>query len=91
MSVSRNSSGSCKASYDLPSEVLHIHFAPILLIKHISNSEFDLKGRKKLTLPLKMGKAYAHTGWQELMLLNCGAGEDSLESLGQEGDQTSQS
>ena len=67
MSVSRNSSGSCKASYDLPSEVLHIHFAPILLIKHISNSEFDLKGRKKLTLPLKMGKAYAHTGWQELM------------------------
>ena len=27
----------------------------------------------------------------ELMLLNCGAGEDSLESLGQQGDQTSQS
>ena len=28
---------------------------------------------------------------KELMLLNCGAGEDSLESLGQKGDQTSQS
>ena len=27
----------------------------------------------------------------ELMLLNCGAGEDSWESLGQQGDQTSQS
>ena len=26
---------------------------------------------------------------KELMLLNCGAGEDSLESLGQQGDQTS--
>ena len=28
---------------------------------------------------------------EELMPLNCGAGEDSLESLGQQGDQTSQS
>ena len=28
---------------------------------------------------------------EELMLLNCGAEEDSLESLGQQGDQTSQS
>ena len=28
---------------------------------------------------------------KELMLLNCGAGEDSWESLGQQGDQTSQS
>ena len=28
---------------------------------------------------------------EELMLLNCGAGEDSSESLGQQGDQTSQS
>ena len=28
---------------------------------------------------------------KELMLLNCGAGEDSLESLGHQGDQTSQS
>ena len=28
---------------------------------------------------------------KELMLSNCGAGEDSLESLGQQGDQTSQS
>ena len=27
----------------------------------------------------------------ELMLLNCGAGEDSRESFGQQGDQTSQS
>ena len=28
---------------------------------------------------------------EELMLSNCGAGEDSWESLGQPGDQTSQS
>jgi len=28
---------------------------------------------------------------EELMLLNCVAGEDSLESLGLQGDQTSQS
>ena len=28
---------------------------------------------------------------EEVMLSNCGAGEDSLESLGQQGDQTSQS
>jgi len=28
---------------------------------------------------------------EELMLLNCGAGEDSGESLGQQGDQISQS
>ena len=28
---------------------------------------------------------------KELMLSNCGAGEDSWESLGQQGDQTSQS
>ena len=28
---------------------------------------------------------------EELMLLNCGVGEDSLESLGLQGDQTNQS
>ena len=28
---------------------------------------------------------------EELMLLNCGVGEDSWESVGQQGDQTSQS
>ena len=28
---------------------------------------------------------------KELMCLNCGVGEDSLESLGQQGDETSQS
>ena len=28
---------------------------------------------------------------EELMLLNCGVGEDSRESLGQQGDQISQS
>ena len=30
-------------------------------------------------------------GTEELMLSNCGAGEDSLEFLGLQGDQTSQS
>ena len=29
--------------------------------------------------------------WEELMLSNCGAGEDSGESVRQQGDQTSQS
>ena len=28
---------------------------------------------------------------EELMLLNCGAGEDSRESLGEQGDQNNQS
>ena len=31
------------------------------------------------------------TECEELMLLNCGVGEDSSESLGQQGDQTSPS
>ena len=29
--------------------------------------------------------------WKELMLSNCGAGEDSRESLGQQGDETNES
>ena len=32
-----------------------------------------------------------HLSTKELMLLNCGVGEDSRESFGQQGDQTSQS
>ena len=34
-------------------------------------------------------KDVEHQGIDELMLLNCGVGEDSWESLGQQGDQTS--
>ena len=34
---------------------------------------------------------YRRLSTEELMLLNCGVGEDSTESLGQQGDQTSQS
>ena len=36
----------------------------------------------------KLSEAMSH---EELMLSNCGAGEDSLEFLGQQGDQISQS
>ena len=48
---------------------------------------------KAMVFPVVM---YGYESWtikkaehQELMLLNCGAGEDSRESLGLEGDQTS--
>ena len=47
---------------------------------------------KAMVFPVVM---YGSESWtikkaehQELMLLNCGAGEDSLESLGLQGDQT---
>ena len=48
---------------------------------------------KAMVFPVAM---YRCEGWtikkaEELMLSNCGAGEDSWESLGQQGDQTSQS
>ena len=45
---------------------------------------------KVTTLQLKI-KIKKRLNTKELMLLNCGAGEDSLESFGQQGDQTSQS
>ena len=50
---------------------------------------------KTMVFPVVM---YGHESWtikkaehQKLMLLNCGAGEDSLESFGLQGDQTSPS
>ena len=49
---------------------------------------------KAVVFPVVM---YRHESWtiklsaEELMLLNCGVGEDSLESLGQQGDPTSPS
>ena len=49
---------------------------------------------KAMVFPLVM---YGCESWtiklsaEELMLLNCGVGEDSLESLGQQGDPTSPS
>ena len=41
--------------------------------------------------PLEKGMAKRKLSSEELMLLNCGVGEDSCESLGLQGDQTSQS
>ena len=74
--------------------------------KSLINLESILKSRD-ITLPTKfyLIKAmvfpvvmYGCESWtikklnaKELMLLNCGVGEDSLESLGLQGDQTSQS
>ena len=50
---------------------------------------------KSLVFPVVM---YGCESWtirrlsaEELILLDCGAGEDSCESLGQQGDQTTQS
>jgi len=37
------------------------------------------------------GGPYGRLSAEELMVLNCGTGEDSPGSLGQQGDQTSQS
>ena len=70
----------------------------------MTNLESVLKSRD-ITLPTKVHlvKAmvfpvvtYGYESWtvkkadaEELMLLNCGPGEDSSESLGHQGDQTS--
>ena len=72
----------------------------------MTNIDSILKSRD-ITLPTKVHKdkamvfpvvMYGCESWTmrkarcpKLMLLNCGAGEDSLETLGQQGDQTSQS
>jgi len=73
--------------------------------KAMTNLDSILKNRD-ITLPIKVHlvKAmvfplvmYGCESWtiklsaEELMLLNCGVGEDSLESLGQQGDPTSPS
>ena len=50
---------------------------------------------KAMVFPVVMygceSRTIRRTDAEELMLSNCGAGEDSLESLGLQGDQTSQS
>ena len=50
---------------------------------------------KALFFPVVMCKCKSWTikklSTEELMILNCGVGEDSWESLGQQGNQTSQS
>ena len=50
---------------------------------------------KAMVFPIVMCRCASWTikkvDHQRMMLLNCGAGEDSRESLGQQGDQTSQS
>ena len=74
--------------------------------KVMTNLDSILKSRD-ITLPTKVrlvkamvfpAVMYGCESWtirkaecQELMPLNCGAGEDSSESLGQQGDPTSQS
>ena len=66
--------------------------------QHIKNQKYHFAKVhivKAMVFPVVM---YKCENWtikkaepKELMLLNCGAGEDSQESLGQQGDQTSQS
>ena len=73
--------------------------------KAMTNLDSILKSRD-ITLPTKVGTVkamafavvmYGCESWttklrtEELMLLNCGVGEDSSESLGPQGDQTSPS
>ena len=67
--------------------------------KAMTNLDSVLKSRD-ITLPTKVHivKAIVFPVWmgeldhkEELMLSNCSAGEDSLESLGLQGDQTSKS
>ena len=55
------------------------------IVKEIS-PEYSLEG-----LMLKLKLQYFDTWYEELMLLNYGVGENSLESLGLQGDQTSHS
>ena len=73
--------------------------------KAVTNLDSILKSRDILPTKVHLGKAmafpvvmYGCESWaikkaehQELMFLYCGVGEDSSESLGQQGDQTSQS
>ena len=75
-----------KKSYDKPKQ--HIkkqrhHFAD----KGLSSQSYGFSSSYVWMWELDVKKA-EH---KELKLFNCGAGEDAWESLGQQGDQTSQS
>ena len=60
--------------------------------KSMTNLDSILKSRD-ITLPTQFpsSKSYGFSRSHVLMLFNCGGGEDSLESLGLLGDQTSHS
>ena len=62
--------------------------------QHIKKQRHHVAGKQLSSQSYDFSSS--HGPWRrlrvkELMLLNCGAGEDSLESLGKQGDQTSQS
>ena len=62
--------------------------------KAMTNLDSVLRSRDITLLtkvPTVKAMIFRRLSAKELMLLNCGAGEDSSESLGQQGDQTSQS
>ena len=67
-----------KESYDQPRQ--HIQFRDITWPKEVCLV-------KDMVFPVVM---YGSESAEELMLLNCGVGEDFCESLGQRGDQISQ-
>ena len=56
--------------------------------KSVTNLDSILKSRE-ITLPTKVRLVKAMKSTEELMLLNCGVGENSCESLGLQGDPTS--
>ena len=58
--------------------------------KVMTNLDSILKSRE-ITLPTKVRLVKAMKSTEELMLLNCGVGENSCESLGLQGDPTSPS
>ena len=75
----------------------YIHEIKTLLLferKAMTNLDSVLRSRDITLLtkvPTVKAMIFRRLSAKELMLLNCGAGEDSSESLGQQGDQISQS
>ena len=71
--------------------MLIINVSKFKIIKsvHANNKESDSINRKEHFISHQYETNYLPRQ-QNLMLLNCGAGEDSWESLGQQGDQASQ-
>ena len=81
----------CQPSLELPCSLRHFYL-PSLASSRLSSLLLSFEVRHALLVFM-----YGCESWpikkaspEKLMLLNCGAGEDSWESLGQQGDQTSQ-
>ena len=74
----------CKESYDKPRQCIkrQIHY---FANKGPSSQSYSFSSSRVRVGPLR------RLSTEELMLLNCGVGEDYCESLGLQGGQTSQS